>query len=67
MHSDAKFLANYAYINLNDPIARLTVVRSNAGFRRREICHAARVKPDQLAKLGITVTERSDAIQARTR
>jgi len=38
---DAKFLANYAYINLNDPIARLYGVGQTQVFGGREICHAA--------------------------
>ena len=37
---DTKFLANYAYINLNDPIARLRC-GADAGFRCGTVCHAA--------------------------
>ncbi len=38
---DAKFLANYAYINLVDPILRSPRHRQRSGIRRRSICDAA--------------------------
>ena len=37
---DAKFLANYAYINLNDPLTRVERHRQRAGLRRRAVRHA---------------------------
>src|SRR5271167_2102781 len=54
---DSNYLANYGYINLNDPIARLYGVGQNA--------MRLWVKPDQLAKLGITVTDITNALQAQ--
>jgi HAE1 family hydrophobic/amphiphilic exporter-1 len=64
---DAKFLANYAYINLNDPIARLYGVGQTQVFGAGRYAMRLWVKPDQLAKLGITVTEIVNAIQAQNR
>ncbi|MGD0264763.1 MAG: multidrug efflux RND transporter permease subunit [Candidatus Methylomirabilota bacterium] len=62
---DAKFLANYAYINLNDPVARLYGVGQTQVFGAGQYAMRLWVKPDQLAKLGITVTEIVNAIQAQ--
>ena len=53
---DATFLANYAYININDPIARLYGVGQTQIFGAGQYAMRLWVKPDQLAKLGITVT-----------
>ena len=62
---DAHFLANYAYINLNDPIARLYGVGQTQVFGSGQYAMRLWVKPDQLAKLGITVTDIGNAIQAQ--
>ena len=35
----AEFLANYAYINLSDPLSRVAGVSSGDGFRRRAVRH----------------------------
>src|ERR1700740_2845983 len=62
---DANFLANYAYINLVDPVTR------SPGIGQVQILGAGQyamrlwVKPDQLAKLAITVTEIVSAVQAQ--
>src|SRR6266567_7644310 len=64
---DAKFLANYAYINLNDPILRLYGIGNVQVFGAGKYAMRLWVKPDQLAKLGITVTEIVNAIQAQNR
>jgi HAE1 family hydrophobic/amphiphilic exporter-1 len=64
---DAKFLANYAYINLNDPIARLYGVGQTQVFGAGKYAMRLWVKPDQLAKLGITVTEIVNAIQSQNK
>jgi HAE1 family hydrophobic/amphiphilic exporter-1 len=64
---DAKFLANYAYINLNEPIARLYGVGQTNVFGAGQYAMRLWVKPDQLAKLGITVTDMVNAIQAQNR
>ena len=49
---DAKFLANYAYINLNDPIARLYGVGQTTGIRRRAVCHEALGKARPIGEAG---------------
>ena len=64
---DAKYLANYAYINLNDPIARLYGVGQTGIFGAGQYAMRLWVKPDQLAKLGITVTDIVNAIQAQNK
>src|ERR1700726_1744097 len=62
---DATYLANYAYINLNDPVARLYGVGQTQVFGSGQYAMRLWVKPDQLAKLGITVTDIVSAIQAQ--
>jgi len=62
---DARFLANYAYINLSDPIARSPGIGQVQIFGAGQYAMRLWVKPDQLAKLGITVTEIVSAIQAQ--
>ncbi len=61
----AEFLANYAYINLNDPIGRLPGVGHAQVFGAGQYAMRLWVKPDQLAKLGITVTDIVTAIQSQ--
>src|SRR5436309_5922492 len=62
---DAKFLANYAYINLNDQLTRVPGVGSVQVFGAGKYAMRLWVKPDQLAKLGITVPEIVSAIQTQ--
>lgn len=62
---DAKFLSNYAFINLNDPIARSYGIGQAQVFGAGQYAMRLWVKPDQLAKLGITVTDIVNAIQAQ--
>src|ERR1700734_627431 len=62
---DSNYLANYAYINLNDPIARLYGVGQTQVFGSGQYAMRLWVKPDQLAKLGITVTDIVNAIEAQ--
>jgi hydrophobic/amphiphilic exporter-1 (mainly G- bacteria), HAE1 family len=62
---DAKFMANFAYISLNDPIARLYGVGQTTIFGAGQYAMRLWVKPDQLAKLGITVTDIVNAVQAQ--
>jgi hydrophobic/amphiphilic exporter-1 (mainly G- bacteria), HAE1 family len=62
---ESNYLANYAYINLNDPIARLYGVGQTQVFGSGQYAMRIWVKPDQLAKLGITVTDIVNAIQAQ--
>ena len=62
---DSKFLANYAYINLNDPVARSYGIGQTQIFGAGQYAMRMWVKPDQLAKLNITVTDIVNAIQAQ--
>jgi HAE1 family hydrophobic/amphiphilic exporter-1 len=62
---DAKFLANYAYINLNDPLTRVKGVGTVQIFGFGQYAMRLWVKPDQLAKLQITVPEIVSAIQTQ--
>src|SRR6201981_2357619 len=64
---DSNYLANYAYINLNDPIARLYGVGQTQIFGAGQYAMRLWVKPDQLAKLGITVIDIVTAIKAQNR
>jgi HAE1 family hydrophobic/amphiphilic exporter-1 len=60
---DATFLANYAYINLNDQLTRVPGIASVTVFGAGQYAMRIWVKPDQLAKLNITVPEIVGAIQ----
>jgi HAE1 family hydrophobic/amphiphilic exporter-1 len=62
---DAQFLANYAYINLNDQLTRVPGIGSVQVFGAGQYAMRLWVKPDQLAKLGITVPEIVSAIQTQ--
>jgi HAE1 family hydrophobic/amphiphilic exporter-1 len=62
---DAKFLANYAYINLYDPLTRVKGVGTVQVFGSGQYAMRLWVKPDQLAKLQITVPEIVSAIQTQ--
>ncbi|HKW33996.1 MAG TPA: efflux RND transporter permease subunit [Candidatus Acidoferrum sp.] len=62
---DAKFLSNYAYINLKEPIARAYGVGQAQIFGIGEYAMRIWVKPDQLAKLGVTVNEVVSAVQSQ--
>jgi hydrophobe/amphiphile efflux-1 (HAE1) family protein len=62
---DARFLANYAYINLNDQLTRVKGVGSVQVFGAGQYAMRLWVKPDQLAKLQITVPEIVSAIQTQ--
>jgi hydrophobic/amphiphilic exporter-1 (mainly G- bacteria), HAE1 family len=62
---DATFLANYAYINLVDPLLRSPGIGNVQVFGAGQYAMRLWVKPDTLAKLGITVPEIISAIQAQ--
>lgn len=61
---DFQWLANYAYINLKDPLQRAYGVGLTDIYAGP---HAMRiwVKPDQLAKLGVTINEVVYAVQSQ--
>src|ERR1700737_4123742 len=62
---DAQFLANYAYINLHDQITRAPGIGNVQIFGAGQYAMRLWVKPDQLAKLGITATDIVNSIQAQ--
>src|SRR5256885_8714135 len=62
---DAKFLANYSYINLVDPITRSPGIGQVNVFGAGQYAMRMWVKPDQLAKLAITVPEIVNAVQTQ--
>jgi hydrophobic/amphiphilic exporter-1 (mainly G- bacteria), HAE1 family len=61
----AEFLANYAYINLNDQMTRVPGIASVTVFGAGQYAMRVWVKPDQLAKLQITVPDIVSAIQSQ--
>ncbi len=62
---DATFLANYAYINLVDQITRVKGISNVQVFGAGQYAMRFWVKPDQLAKLNITVNDIINAINAQ--
>src|SRR6202043_4148227 len=62
---DARFLANYAYINLSDQINRSYGIGSVQVFGAGQYAMRLWVKPDRLAKLAITVPEFVSALQSQ--
>ncbi|HEX3797658.1 MAG TPA: efflux RND transporter permease subunit [Verrucomicrobiae bacterium] len=62
---DGTFLANYEYINLVDQITQLKGVSNINVFGAGQYAMRFWVKPDQLAKLNITVNDIINAINAQ--
>src|SRR5260370_1050542 len=62
---DKIFLTNYASINLNDPLTRVPGVGRVQIFGGGQYAMRCWVKPDQLAKLGVTVPTIISAIQTQ--
>jgi HAE1 family hydrophobic/amphiphilic exporter-1 len=62
---NADFLANYAYINLSDPLSRVAGISSVTIFGAGQYAMRIWVKPDQLAKLNITVPEIISAVNSQ--
>ncbi len=62
---DNVFLANYAFINLNDELTRVPGVASVSIFGAGEYAMRCWVNPDKLANLGITVPEIVNAIRSQ--
>ena len=62
---DGKFLSNYGYINLKEPIARSYGVGQVQIYGIGEYAMMIWVKPDQLAKLGVTVNEVRNAVESQ--
>jgi HAE1 family hydrophobic/amphiphilic exporter-1 len=62
---DNVFLANYAYINLNDKLTRTKGISTVSVFGAGQYAMRIWVKPDKLASLDITIPEIVNAIQAQ--
>jgi HAE1 family hydrophobic/amphiphilic exporter-1 len=62
---DSIFLANYAFINLVNQITRQPGVGSVTVFGAGQYAMRCWVRPDQLAKLGVTVPQIISAIQTQ--
>jgi HAE1 family hydrophobic/amphiphilic exporter-1 len=62
---DATFLANYAYINLNYQMTRVPGIASVTIFGAGQYAMRIWVNPNQLATLGITVTDVINALKAQ--
>src|SRR6266513_957891 len=60
---DGVFLANYGYINLFDQLTRVPGIGNVQVFGAGQYAMRFWVKPDQLAKLGITVPDIITAVQ----
>ena len=61
----AQFLANYEYINLYDQITRLKGIANVQIFGAGQYAMRIWVKPDLLAKLGITVSDVISAVESQ--
>ena len=62
---DSVFLANYAYININDQMTRVKGIASVTVFGAGQYAMRLWVSPDQLAKLNITIPEIINAVSAQ--
>ena len=62
---DNTFLANYAYINILDQLTRIPGIASATVFGAGQYAMRYWVKPDQLAKLNITVGDIIQAVQSQ--
>lgn len=61
-----QFLGNYATININDAILRVPGVGQVTNFGAADYAMRIWVKPDQLTKLGLTVSDLNNAIQQQS-
>ena len=62
---DNIFLANYSYININDQMTRIKGIASVTVFGAGQYAMRLWVRPDQLAKLNITIPEIMNAVKAQ--
>jgi hydrophobic/amphiphilic exporter-1 (mainly G- bacteria), HAE1 family len=62
---DNIFLANYAFINLNDELTRVPGVASVSIFGAGQYAMRVWVNPDKLANLGVTVPEIVNALRTQ--
>jgi len=61
-----QFLGNYATININDALLRVPGVGQVTNFGAADYAMRIWVKPDQLTKLGLTVSDLSNAVQQQS-
>ena len=64
---DATFLANYAYININNELGRVPGISQVSIFGSGQYAMRIWVRPDQLAKLDVTTDEIVAAVRAQNR
>ena len=64
---DATFLANYAYININNELGRVQGISQVQIFGAGQYAMRIWVRPDQLAKLDVTTDEIVSAVRAQNR
>jgi HAE1 family hydrophobic/amphiphilic exporter-1 len=62
----SQFLGNYATINMNDALLRVPGVGQVTNFGAADYAMRIWVKPDQLTKLGMTVTDLTHAVQQQS-
>jgi HAE1 family hydrophobic/amphiphilic exporter-1 len=62
---DSNFLSNYATININDNIARIKGVGQINLFGGSDYAMRVWIRPDRIAKLGITVPDIVNAVNAQ--
>jgi HAE1 family hydrophobic/amphiphilic exporter-1 len=60
---DSLFLGNYALINVDDPLYRVPGVGQVLNFGAADYSMRIWVKPDRMAKLGLTVADLMQAVQ----
>jgi multidrug efflux pump len=61
-----EFLGNYATINVNDALLRIPGVGQVTNFGAADYAMRVWVKPDQLTKLGLTVSDLTNAVQQQS-
>ena len=60
---DSKFLTNYAYINLNDPLTRVPGISNIQIFGAGQYAIRIWVRPEELARYNLTVPDVVNAVQ----
>ncbi len=63
---NGQFLGNYATINVNDALLRVPGVGQVTNFGASDYAMRIWVKPDQLTKLGMTVSDLTNAVQQQS-
>ena len=64
---DASFLTNYSIININDALLRIRGVGDVRNLGASDYAMRVWLKPDVLARLGLTVTDVQNAVRAQGR